>query len=106
MDIHNGTVKVVAVNGDGLDKSISSSTGKENDVNYVTFTTNHFCEYAILYKLNQDVIDYYNNYYRSLANLYNQAYGTGGLNNTRVLDHVPRTGYRYEIRKKDKKDKK
>ena len=68
MDLHNGTVKVVAMNGDGIDKSIPSSTGTENDVSYVTFTSGHFCQYAILYTLNQSVIDYYNNYYRALAN--------------------------------------
>ncbi|HCM90974.1 MAG TPA: hypothetical protein DIS78_00185, partial [Lachnospiraceae bacterium] len=93
MDISNGTVRVVAVNGDGIDKSISSSTGSEGDWSYVTFTTNHFGEYAILYRLDQKVIDYYNNYYRVLGNqlaVPNNAFGTTNL---RVLDHVPRTGY-------------
>ena len=92
MDIKNGTVKVVAVNGDGIDKSIPSSTGTENDVSYVTFTSGHFCQYAILYTLNQSVIDYYNNYYRALANQFMTNYN--GANQVRVLDHIPRTGYR------------
>lgn len=95
MDIKNGTVRVVAVNGDGIDKSISSSTGSEGDWSYVTFTTNHFGEYAILYRLDQKMIDYYNNYYRILGNqlaVPNNAFGTTNL---RVLDHVPRTGYGY-----------
>ncbi len=92
MDLSNGDVRVVAVNGDGLDRSISSSTGRDGDVYYVTFTSNHNGEYAILYTLKKSTVDYYNNYYRALANQYNAA-NAAGLYNNRVLDHVPRTGY-------------
>lgn len=96
MDLHNGTVKVVAQNGDGIDKSIASSTGSEGDVDYVTFTASHFCEYAILYKLNQSVIDYYNRGYYSLpTQILPGMNAMGQLNNqTRVLDYIPRTGTR------------
>ncbi|HCM91324.1 MAG TPA: hypothetical protein DIS78_01980, partial [Lachnospiraceae bacterium] len=50
MDIHKGTVRVVSKRGDALDKTIPSSVGEEGGVAYVSFTAEHFTEYAILYK--------------------------------------------------------
>lgn len=50
MDIHKGTVRVVSKRGDALDKTIPSSVGEEAGVAYVSFTAEHFTEYAILYK--------------------------------------------------------
>nr|MCR5604984.1 Ig-like domain-containing protein [Lachnospiraceae bacterium] len=54
MDVRKGTVTVVTLMDNRLDKSVASATGVMDGVNYVTFTTTHFTEYAILYKKNED----------------------------------------------------
>jgi uncharacterized protein YjdB len=94
MDIHNGSVRVVSMVDDKLDRSISSSTGTEGDVSYVTFSTGHFTDFAILYKLNSSSDNHYNQNYYSSPYQYIPAINTGmAVNNSmRVLDRVPRTG--------------
>ncbi len=53
-DVSNGTVTVVTMNDGEFDKSIIATTTKSDDINFVSFTTDHFTDYAFLYKAKKE----------------------------------------------------
>ena len=111
MDIRKGTVTVVTLLDNRLDKSVASATGVMDGVNYVTFTTTHFTEYAILYKKNEDkgstqiiyrdvpVVQYRTETRTVYQNAPAQTVPVAVPQVIpRILDNVPKTGEMREIR--------
>jgi hypothetical protein len=107
MDVKKGTVTVVTVLDNRLDKTVASATGVMDGVNYVTFTPPHFTEYAILYKKNNDsgstqviyrdvpVVQYKTEtktVYRDAPAQSAPATQSVPQVTTRILDSVPKTG--------------
>lgn len=112
MDINKGTVRVVTMLNGRLDKSISSSVGEEDGVQYVSFTTTHFTQYAILYKevskqtsttvvyRDVPVIQYRETTSQPVYYTQPAPAQTIPFVNTRVLDNVPRTGEGINLRER------
>ena len=107
MDIYNGSVRVVGIADNKLDKSIPSSTGIEDGVQYVTFTIGYYSEFAILYRLKSTPTGNNSPNYSSSSYVPSmQNTGSVPNNNMRILDSIPRTGeYDLFYGKNDEKKK-
>lgn len=93
MDLNRGTLMVVGLKDNKLNKSIPFMTGYENGIPYVTITVENFGEIAVLYnpKNSFNIFDgTQQNNYPGLPGVQNNLFGT-----TRILDSIPKTGYGY-----------
>ncbi len=100
MSISTGTIHLVTMKEGRLDKSLRFSLANVNGVPCITFTTDHFTDFAILYKKPDkkkeephDESDHHESHSDNTSqSVYNAPVQTNTVIVNRVLDNIPKTG--------------